>query len=288
MKLIIPTCDDTLYLLPLYDYLFNKYELNQVFEPVYLGFSEPEDDKVKANFVSMAEKQTCWSRHIHDYLVGIPDEHVAFTLEDFFPVSKVNLDSFHTIMSAVLAGNIGRADLTWDMYCNCETNVYDTLEDKNYSLISCPKDGRMVEGKSLYRITTQPAIWNRDYLLRFLKNNWTPWQFEIDGSHLSANFQEEVIGVCDPTFKHYPTKWTPKGAVSRAQPGKFNCLGMDIETIKELVELEYIKEKDLIWGMWVGNPVTFEAGGGYDFTVDRMPFHPASPTNWEEWRNTYA
>lgn len=286
MKLLIPTCDASLFLLPLYEHLFNKYDLGSIFEPVVLGFTRPE--KCGMEFVSMADKQVCWSRHIYDYLNSISDEYVAFTLEDFLPVSKVDADAFRTLMAAMLSGNVGRADLTWDLYANCETKVYDTLEDKPYSLISCPRDGRMVEGKSLYRITTQPATWRRDYLMRFLEKEWTPWNFEIDGSVLSANFPEEVIGICDATFKHYPTKWTPKGAISRAQPGKFNCLGMDIDTIKECIELGFIKEDDLIWGMWVGNPVTFHGGGGYDFTVDRMPFHPASPTNWEEWRSTYA
>lgn len=252
-----------------------------------LGFSEPEENDW-FTFFSMGETQNePWTRHIQRYVESIPDEHVVFTLEDFFPVSEPNLDSFHALTAAVLNDNIGRADLTWDMYCNCSTEIYDTLEEKPYSLISCPRYGAMVEGKSLYRITTQPSIWKREYLLKFLDNDWSPWEFEVKGSSLSANFKEKVIAVCDATFSHYPTKWSPKGAVSRHQEGKFNCLGMTIENIKELVDLELIEEKNLIWGMWSGNPVDFYKAGGYDFSVDNMRPHPASPTNWEEWRNTY-
>lgn len=287
MKLVIPICDQNLFLLPIYRHQFKRYELESLFEPVVVGFKEPAEQDW-CEFVSIADSQDKpWTLHLFDYVNSIHDEHIVFTLEDFLPVARPDFDSFNVLMSSVLTNNIGRADLTWDMYCNCRTEVYNTLEDKPYSLISCPRFGRMTEGESLYRITTQPSIWKREYLLKFLNNQWSPWDFEVTGSILSASFEEDVIAVCDPTFKRYPTRWTPKGAVSRHQPGKFNCLGMPVDNIRELVDLGLVHEKDLIWGMWKGAAVDFHVAGGYNFSVDNMPKHAASPTNWEEWRNVY-
>jgi len=69
MKLLIPTCDANLWLIPLYQHLFYKYEWGKVFEPVYLGFTKPDfRDELNINFVSMASKQECWSRHIYNYV----------------------------------------------------------------------------------------------------------------------------------------------------------------------------------------------------------------------------
>lgn len=284
MKLLIPTCNQNLWLIPLYKHLFDKYELGRVFELIFLGFTHPKELGIGTDveFVSMAKEQTCWSHHIYDYLNSIVDEHVVLSLEDFLPVAPINLDSFNSVLSYTLTHNVGRADLTWDLYTNCKT-----LPAFLYfgGLIKRSIKGKMVEGDSLYRISTQPSIWKRDYLMRFMKNEWTPWDFEVKGSALSLKYVEDVICLATE-FHNYPTKWTPKGAVSRIMPGKFNCLGMDIETIKEIVDMGFVKEKDLVWGMFRG-ALDFEQGGGYNFTVDRMPKHAASPSNWEEWRSTY-
>lgn len=282
MKLLIPTCDANLWLIPLYQHLFDKYEWGKVFEPIYLGFTKPDFQKLNINFVSMASKQECWSRHIYNYVKSIMDEYVCFTLEDFLPVAPINLDSFHCLLAETLTNNVGRADLTWDLYTNCRCLTYNR---NKYQSIYCPK-GPMVERESLYRISTQQSIWKREYLLKFLEQDWSPWQFEVEGSKLSLNFEEDVIGLACG-YEDYPVKYTPKGAVSRICPGKFNCLGMDIETIREIVEMGFVKETDLIWGMFKGAP-TFHEAGGYEFTVDRMPIKPSvSPANWEEWRKTY-
>lgn len=281
MKLLIPTCNQNLWLIPLYEHLFKKYELGKVFEPIFLGFTHPNEFGIEVgNFVSMGEIQICWSHHIYDYLNSILDDFICFTLEDFLPVSTVNLESFNRLLSYTLTNNVGRADLTWDLATNCKivptntTDIYKSIK------------GKMVEGDSLYRISTQTSLWKSEYLMRFLKNEWTPWDFEVSGSHLSLKYDEEIICL-NTKFELYPTKWTPKGAVSRVQPGKFNCLGMDIGTIREIVEMGFVEEKDLIWGMWKGSPVTFEQGGGYNFKVENMPRHQASPSNWQEWKHVY-
>src|SRR5690606_22534524 len=35
---------------------------------------------------------------------------------------------------------------------------------------------------SEYRLSTQPSIWNREFLLQYLKPNLTPWEFETQES----------------------------------------------------------------------------------------------------------
>lgn len=284
MKLIIPTHDGNLWLTPLYKHLFDKYELGRVFDLTFLGFTHPRDMGIHTDvsFVCMAEKQICWSRHIYDYLNSILDEHVVLSLEDFLPVSPVNLQSFNRLLSYTLTHNVGRADLTWDMFTNCRTEPACYHDD---CTIKKSVKGKNVERDSLYRISTQPSIWQRHYLMRFLKNDWTAWDFEVKGSELSLSFDEEIVCL-DTDFDNYPTKWTPKGAVSRILPGKFNCLGMTPDTIKECVDMGFINEKDLIWGMFKGCPNFYDAGG-YNFTIDKMPKHAASLSNWEEWRSTY-
>ncbi len=88
-KIFIPICDQNLWVLRLYSFLFEKFWDNRQ-EVVIMGFSEPDFDLPENfSFVSLATKQEGgskkWTRYIYNYLSSIDDEYVIFCLEDFFP-----------------------------------------------------------------------------------------------------------------------------------------------------------------------------------------------------------
>ena len=107
------------------------------------------------------------------------------------------------------------------------------------------------------------------------------------GSVTSNSMSEKIIACADISFTNYPTKWIHKGAVSRYHEGKINVLGLDIKTIKELVDNEMVKEDKLQWGQWNGKVPSFHELCGYDFDPKMMPLHDASPTNWKEYEPIY-
>jgi|ETNvirnome_6_100_1030635.scaffolds.fasta_scaffold01740_7 hypothetical protein len=280
----LPICDETLWILEPYTYLFNKY-WGEDYKVVVLGYKEPNFELPQNfKFVSMGESQDGgaegWSSYLYNYFNSINDEHVILTLEDFLPVAIPNVEVLDSIMNLMkYQDTVGRFDLTWDLFTNCKHTPFSKLND-NINLCEIPKG-------IMYRVSCQPAIWKRSFLLNILKETSNPWNFEMFGSQLSDQYPEIILSIDDPTFKNFPTKWVAKGAVSRHHPGKVNVLGLTPACIKELVDLNLLDEAKLQWGQWAGPVPLFNDLGGYNFDITKMPLHPASPTNWKEWYNTY-
>tara|TARA_R110000824_G_scaffold104379_3_gene247820 strand:- start:567 stop:1433 length:867 start_codon:yes stop_codon:yes gene_type:complete len=280
----IPICDETLWLLQPYTYLFNRY-WGYTYSVVVLGYKEP-DHELPPNFkfVSMGESQeggaNGWSSYLYNYFNSIEDDHVILTLEDFLPAAPPNLKVLESIVAHMKNNDsVGRFDLTWDLFTNCTHTPYPSLNE-DISLCEIPK-------KVEYRVSCQPAIWKRSFLLNILKGTNNPWNFEMHGSKLSDKYSESILSIDDPNFKNFPTKWVAKGAVSRHHPEMVNVLGLTPKCIRELVDLNLLDESKLQWGQWAGPVPRFHELGGYNFDITKMPPHPASPSNWKEWYSTY-
>tara|TARA_Y100000592_G_scaffold30536_2_gene48619 strand:+ start:24128 stop:25903 length:1776 start_codon:yes stop_codon:yes gene_type:complete len=291
--IFIPICDQNLWILKIYSHLFKKFWGDE--QPVVvLGFGKPDFELPKNfTFVSLAEKQeggaSKWTRYLYNYFSSIEDEHVIFTLEDFFPIQKPNIEVLNSLYSFAKKHDIGRCDITWDSYVNIFDKNNIATRSKSYKVLAKNDDFVILDipKNAPYRISTQPSIWQRQYLLNFLNNDWSPWDFEIRGTHESSKSDKKIIAIADSTFVNYPTKWIHKGAVSRYHEGKINVLGLDIKTIKELIDLDLVQQENLQWGQWNGSVPTFDELGGFDFHPVKMPAHEASATNWKEYQNIY-
>ena len=283
----LPVCDQNLWVIELYAKFADKY--TPELEVVVLGFSPPDFELPKnMKFVSMAPKQiggaSKWTRYIHDYMKTLNEEYIMFSMEDMFPVCKIDWKTIGLMIEMMNEDReIGRFDLTWDTFCNCGFKKYG-VEKINGSDVNIIEIGK----NQLYRVSTQPSIWRLDFFLKLMDHDWSPWDFEVIGSKLSQGMDYKVLSIADPYFKQYPTKWIPKGAVSRYHEGSINILGMPTEDIREFVHRGILTEDTLQWGQWEGPVPRFKDLGGYDFHPSRMPRHAASPTEWKEWWPTYV
>ena len=99
-----------------------------------------------------------------------------------------------------------------------------------------------------YRVSCQISVWRTSYLMKFLSQNWSIWDFEVQGSKMSNNDGVEVIA----TKEHYALRWIEESALSARHPGRVNLLGMRISDVYELIDNGII-EKDVIqFGMAKG------------------------------------
>lgn len=283
-RIIMPICDDTLYTLKMSSFLYDKFWPETTVIDV-VGYQRPDFDiSSKINFVSIAEKQEGaadgWSAYLRKYLETLEDELVILTLDDYYPTKSPDVELLEKIINLTKKDKtIGRFDLTWD-----------TFLFGQYAQLSRTSPLALLEKKPhmQYRISTQPALWNREYLIKILEKTTSPWSFEIEGSRLSGEFPERVLAFGDPTYKNFPTYWIHKGAVSRHSPGKVNLLGLDVRTIRELVDHGLVAEKDIQWGM-LNNATapSFHDAGSYDFDPSKLPLHESSRTNWREYYHIY-
>lgn len=284
-KIYIPCCDDSLPIVKINSYLFNKFWPQA--KVVYMGFKEPEFDFYSENheFVSLAPKQeggsNNWTRYMHEYIKTINDDVLMFSIDDYLLCAPPDEAMLNIALKLISKNdNIGRFDLTFDS--QVEGNTLPVANIQDYQV-------HVKHPSAPYRISTQPALWKREYLLKFLDNNWSPWQFELNGTSIASKgkLPEQTFCFYDKKMINYPVRTIAKGAVSRHNPGKFNVLGLSADTIKELVEHEFISEDNLIWGQHANNPPSFHEKGGYDFHPYLLSPHETSKTDFEEYFSIY-
>jgi hypothetical protein len=286
MKAYIPCCDESLPVIRVGSYLFNKFwpklEVN------YIGFKKPDFDLYSKNhiFHSIAPSQeggaSKWSKYIYDFMKDIEDDLVIFLIDDYWLCKEPIIDMIN-IAQEIMQNNdsIGRFDLTFDS--QVEKTIVSTSEHGKYSIGSR-------HSMSMYRISTQPSIWKKDYLLDILKNERSPWEFELNGTdYAKIKYPDkyETVAFYDEDMINYPIRTVAKGAVSRFNPNKYNVLGMPFTTIKDLVSKGFLKESNLIWGQWNGKVPSFNELGGYSFHPRLLDYHESSKTHFKEYYCVY-
>jgi len=88
-----------------------------------------------------------------------------------------------------------------------------------------------------YRIACQFSIWNRKYMLNYLIDGFSPWDFEIKGSLLAKYDGYRILGVDRNTGKLPIIK---NEGVRVGNIHEFNLEGIPKEVIKEMGEKNII------------------------------------------------
>lgn len=206
MKVICTTSDKYHHLLLVFFYLYAKY-WNASFDLV--GYKKPTCPLPdNCTWVSLGEQGPVseWSTDLRRYFEKQPDWFV-WIMEDTFLREKVGG------CPAPGGFNVGKICLTNDVSKREHTLTGDGI------VIASPT--------SRYRLSTQPSIWNKNYLLQYLKPNMTPWEMETQDP---MNDGWEVIGLVDYPVKH-------NEGVTRHDIYKLNLAGMcqeDIDHIKSI------------------------------------------------------
>lgn len=203
MKIIVTTSDKYHHLLPVFFYLYNKY-WGDDFELV--GYAKPECElPANCTWVSLGVQGAKheFSTDLRKYFEQQPDWFV-WMMEDTFVKEPVN--------NAYMIPTAGRIDLTKDIKAR--------PHEINCEIIRALPNTR-------YRLSTQPSIWNKNFLLQYLKPGLSPWDFETQDP---MNDGWEVIGFTNPPLQH-------NEGVRRFDIRKLNLDGMkpeDIEHIKTI------------------------------------------------------
>ena len=207
MKIIVTTSDKYHHLLPVFFYLYKKY-WDEPFELV--GYKKPECELPEnCTWVSLGEQRgpKYFSEDKRAYFEQQPQKFV-WMMEDTFIKGKVDVVAKY----GWNMDGIGRLDLTADI----QKREYT----KGSSIITAHPNSR-------YRLSTQPSIWNKEFLLQYLMPGLSPWDFETQDPKSDG---WRIIGFVDPPLQH-------NEGVRRFDLYKLNLDGMaqeDIDHIKTL------------------------------------------------------
>lgn len=215
MKIIVTTSDKYNHILPAFFYLFNKYWPNQQIE--LLGYKEPNKVPDNCKFVSMGTQGTKeeWSTDLRDYF-QLQDEFFIWMMEDTFIKRPVNLDQMN-LAYGLCFPTIGRIDLTKDVQ---KREHYVGKEGVVYA-----------HPQSRYRLSTQPSIWNKEFLLTYLKDGMNPWTFETQ----DPQDDWQIVGLVDYPIVH-------NEGVRRHNINEFDLNGMEAE---DIAQIEWYNESSI-------------------------------------------
>jgi len=244
IKMYVNTCDATMFFMPIFAYFYEKYWKTNTQVKV-LGFSEPTYNLPKRfEYISLSDKQlggvNNWSTYLYDYFNNIPDDIILWGIDDHLIVDFVDIELYEKLVEKITLDNsIGRISLIG----NIERRQHDVLESHNtYDLIQQKK-------YTPYLIDCQFSLWRKEFLLKHLVKNWTPWQFELQGSDLASDSNFKVLGT---SRRHCIQKVEGKRHFAA---NKINLLGVKYFDIIDLIHKNYINKEDVVgeidW-IWIG------------------------------------
>ncbi len=221
MKIICTTSNKYLHLLKISCYLFNKnWSSEQQVEIV--GYDKPEFE-LPPNFTFYSlGKQTDtnkdFSNDLRKYFEK-QDDWFIWYFDDTF-LKSLDLFKFDILKSLIREPNVGRINLT---YAGRIQDHFKSWTVRGNVIIENTQTAR-------YRICTQISLWNRKFLLQYLKPNMSPWDFE---SQDPKNDGWRILGLENGCIEH-------NEGVTRHDIHKYNLKGIREEQIQEMKELGLI------------------------------------------------
>ena len=235
MKILVSTSDKYSHLLVPYTTLFNKYWPGQ--EVVFLGYNDLNIPKLpdNFNFVSLGKQaNSSWSSPLIPYINSLEDEYFIFTMEDMMLVDYVDIEKMKLLENEVSSGAAQKAIL------DTHLNVYS--RDYKHGLVQIKPDAP-------YRTTLIPSIWKKEYFLKYLRPNFTAWDFEIknmlESKKDGANIVSLSGGVKNNVFRaaNVYKKGRPFPRFKQGEKFPWGC-GTGIKKEDILLIYKYILQKN--------------------------------------------
>lgn len=240
MKTILIGYEGSKKILAASSYLLNKYMPGE-FEFFFLNFGDYAGDLVAGEYVSLDVQQMggseSWSRYLIDYLSKLDDELIIFGLDDYLLSNFIDFDAYEDLLDYIEDDySIGAAKL--GISPSYRIADYEMLNDHVYAL----------KKEANYSATTQLCVWRRKFLIDVLSRVQNPWQFELMGSDYIKSTGAKIIGSLK-----MPLRYPEPSSISSRHPDKISVFGNRVSDIEECIKREYLNEKDLIMGQWIGS-----------------------------------
>jgi hypothetical protein len=155
--------------------------------PVYLLSNYQSFNHPQVNSVQIGEDLS-WSKGLKQMLERIPTPYTLLFLEDFFLLAPVDTARVLSCFDAL-------RELDGDML-RLKPDPGPNQQVEGFSSI-----GR-IDIDSPFVISTQTAIWRREFLLKLLQEKESAWEFEVKGTERSRDIGKGLYCTWEPIFNY--------------------------------------------------------------------------------------
>lgn len=139
------------------------------------------------DLVVTTEENMKWCLRLSQALEKIDTPYVIMLCDDFFISKQVDYKKINELINVCVENKLGCLKLM------PAADGYEIINEQ----LGNSKNG-------MYRITTMPAIWEKNYLKKLAELGGSAWDFELKGSKYSLELDEEVWCTrrCELEFVH--------------------------------------------------------------------------------------
>ena len=176
LSILVGSCDEYSFLWNKFIYLFNKYWDHDLNLDKYILTQNLHVNSDQ--FKTIATGKIPWTQRLKLALDNIKSDYILWLQDDYFFIRKIPSSTIQDYLNFITQYNIDR----FGIHENSNLYIFANTAHKyvKYSQLS------------LYTISLQASIWNKQFLLSCIDNDETPWQFEIDGSN-RLNYRQHNI-----------------------------------------------------------------------------------------------
>lgn len=203
--------------------------------PIYLQTNLLKPDFPQVNIVAVGEDRD-WSTNLINALGQLKENKVLLLLEDFWLWQPVNTAAIQTLAASMDVFNAGYLRL-----------VPKPPADE---LLPARTDLGLIHKGSLYRVSFQAGLWQKNVLQHMLQSGESAWEAEMQGSLRSMQSDSLFLSVPQMSYAERPIhymnaiikrKWTPE-AVATA---KLRGIVLDLTQRKVCNAYDQLRRKKL-------------------------------------------
>lgn len=146
---------------------------------------------INNSFKTITPGSNPWGSRNLDAIKNVKTELIFWLLDDYFLCEPFSKDNFTRYINDFLEQKMDRLQISPKGF---KKQVY-SFEKPNTD--PTPKfKYKKIEKNSDYSISMQPSIWRKSYIMDVLKPEYSPWEFEVEGSKLNCSnniFVDESI-----------------------------------------------------------------------------------------------
>jgi hypothetical protein len=168
ISVIIGSCDS-------YEPLWKNFQIcfNNTWSHSTSNFFITENKTVplytNQEFISVLSTKQNWGARMLDGINACKTKYIFFILEDYFFTYSYSAEQLEEYINIMNLNSIDRLQISPSGF-------------QHYIKINNSEKYLKFSKNSLYSISMQPSIWNKEYLQYVLSPEYSPWDFEIIGS----------------------------------------------------------------------------------------------------------